>query len=290
MRSRLHVVSLDGGAVREHAVPMAALAKLLEDWNAALAAAIAPMLGLDDGESARAAVRYVVPMAVAARPGSVEQPWAYGVRHLSSPRDVPLFLAAADLDQLAAKFEDGVAGLENGRVAGWMSAKVAKPLQALSRDMNRRGIHIKLVGTQVVLGECAQKTLDTFVAQEESGSESELQVFGNVVSVNGDDRYFYAASPAHGKARVSFERRFRSALCRALADEADVELRVRATRTSDDVLEGARLLDIRLIERPSSYTERLARLWGVSRHVFAGVAHDERGVPEVDLDVEDHDQ
>jgi hypothetical protein len=286
-RSEEHRVSLDGGQVVEHTVPMTVLLTVLEKWHVALKEALPKLvehLQLST-EAAREVCDSVEPLATAVKEGSVEQPWSYGV---ASPGSLAptMFLTDQVLNNLADTFEDGVSRLQAGEVAAWMTPKVAKPVLDTVKFLGKRGISLKLTKSKAVLAETARKTLANFIRQDEHEGKAEIQVFGNVASVSGKDGYFTLSSTAHGHVRATFGRSHRAELCRALSEDLPVEAVVLATLSSDKVLENANLRTVRVLRKQPDYRKVLAEVWGSGREMFAGVPHDERGVPDPDPDPE----
>lgn len=282
-RSRQRYLSIDGPAVRDHWLPMGALASILDGWSAALAAALPGMvthMGIDDAELARSLGRLRASVAPA-EPGSYRQPYALEVRPEQDAGE--LFQVPANLlDDLVGGFEHGMGELQHGRVIAWMTAGVAKHLLDGLSGLARIGARLELETSRVTLDESTSATLREFVKRDAEGKKAEIQVLGVISSVNMKSSYFILDSPRQPSLRATFSNEDAAELCAAMAHRERVVMNVLAAVSSDGTLVNANLRTLRRMGARPNFREVFRALWGSQRDMYAGIPHDERGVPDPD--------
>lgn len=280
-RSRDRYLSMDGDGVRDHRMPMEALAAVLTGWSKAIRAALPNMYAHQDMDAELVrSLGHVRPVTGAAEPGSVRQ--AYGLEVPPSD-DAELFaVSAQDLDDLLGRFEHGVGELQSGRVIEWMTPGVAKPLLDGVAPLAERGIRLELEETHVTVDDAAVATLRDFLRRDAEGRKSEVQVLGVISSVNMKSSYLTLDSPRQPSLRSTFPNEKAKEVCEAMAQRELVELTVLASLSSDGTLANANLRTFTRLGKRPDYRDVFRSMWGEWREMYADVPHDERGVPEAD--------
>jgi hypothetical protein len=287
IRSNLRRLSLQGGVVSGHTIPMRVFAELLLKWDLALREAI-PNLAAEVGLNAVSprVLANVQPVTSPPERGSIVASYGYALVPPAGHKAVPLPIVTTDvLDEMVVTFEDGVAGLQGRRtVPRWMSLLSAKAISHLLRETSQGGIHVTLPDSGgAELARDALDVLRDFVAAEEGRQgEGEIQILGTIVSANVDRSYMLIDSAGRGRLNVGFPRSQRREICAAMANGSAVEIVVQARLMSDGRLRNARSRRFRDLGAPPDYTAAFEQLWGTARDVFGGVPRDEHGIPDPD--------
>lgn len=287
IRSNLRRLSLQGGVVSGHTIPMRVFAELLLKWDDALREAL-PHLAAEVGGTAALPgdLEHVQPVTSPPERGSIVASYGYASIPPARHTSVPLPVITTDvLDEMVVTFETGVAGLQERRtVPRWMSLPSAKAISHLLRETSQQGIHVTLPDSgDAELAQDALDVLRDFVAAEEGAQgECELQILGNIVSANVDRSYMLIDSARRGRVKVTFPRSERRAVCAAMANGNAVEIVIQARVTSDGRLRHARSRRFRDLGSRPDYSAAFEQLWGTAQDVFGGVPRDEHGIPDPD--------
>jgi hypothetical protein len=287
IRSNLRRLSLQGGVVSGHTIPMRVFAELLLKWDDALREAL-PHLAAEVGVTAAwpGDLAHVQPVTSTPEHGSIVASYGYAFIPPAKHESVPLPVMTADvLDEMVVTFETGVAGLQQRHtVPRWMSLSSARAISHLLRDTSQRGIHVTLPDSgDAELARDALKVLRDFVAAEEGAEgECELQLLGTIVIADVDRSFMFIDSAGRGRVKVTFPRSDRRAVCAAMANGNAVEIVVQARLMSDGRLRHVRARRFRDLGPRPDYRAAFEQLWGTARDVFGGVPRDERGIPDPD--------
>jgi hypothetical protein len=287
IRSNLRRLSLQGGVVSDHTIPMRVFAELLLKWDDALREAL-PHLAAEVGITAGLPgdLAHVQPVTSPPERGSIVASYGYALVPPSSHESVPLPVVTTEvLDEMVVTFETGVAGLQERRtVPRWMSLSSARAISRLLKEASQRGIHVTLPdsGDAELAREALDVLRDFVTAEEGPQGECEVQILGTIVSANVDRSYMLIDSARRGRVKVTFPRSERRAVCAAMANGNAVEIVVQARLTSDGRLHHARSRRFRDLGSRPDYRVAFEQLWGTARDVFDGAPRDERGIPDPD--------
>jgi hypothetical protein len=283
IRSKTRRLSLQGGVVSDHTLPMRVFAELLLKWDDALRDAL-PLLAAEVGFNAAlpGGLEHVQPVTSAPERGSIVASYGYAVIPPTKHASVPALSTKADvLDEMVVAFEAGVVGLQARRtVPGWMTLSSARAIAHVLKETSQQGIHVTLPDSDdAELTQAALDVLRDFVAAEEGAQgECELQILGNIISANVARGYMLIDSARRGRVRVTLPRSKRRAVCAAMADGNAVELVVKARLSSDGKLHHAKFRSLRDLGSRPDYRVAFEQLWGTAQDVFGGVPRDERGI------------